>query len=190
MAFDINKIKNTIAEAKDHKVKLDERADKIKTSYRNSLNRSYNAFIYCLNSDDFEDFLQELLDDKDNYDCDKNCFVITANLYYKRTNFRLLIKGNSCTKEKEYLINTNIDWNSSYVDYEKDNYFEDLFNSTMQDIYQELILILKLKSLGFDVRTRYYWNLFDLWESASKDSMSLPGEHSHTESSIELKINK
>ena len=188
MTFDINKIKNTIAEAKEHKSKLKERNNKIKESYRNGLNRSYNAFIYCLNSDDFEDFLQELLDDKDNYDCDNECFVITAKLCYKRTNFRLIIKGKSFIQEKEYLINTNIDWNSSYADYEKDNYFEDLFNSTMQDIYQELIS--KLKSLGFDVRTRYYWNLFDLWESASKDSMSLSGEHSHTDSGIELRINK
>ena len=186
MAFDINKIKNTIAEAKENKIKIEEQNNKIKISYRESLNRSYNSFIDSLNSDDFEDFLQELLDNKDNYDCDKKCFIITAKLYYKRTNFRLLIKGNSCAKEKEYLINTNIDWNSSYVDYEKDNYFEDLFTSTMQDIYQELIS--KLKSLGFAVRTRYYWNLFDLWESSSKDSMSLPGEHSYTDSSIELKI--
>lgn len=188
MAFDINKIKNTIVEAKEHKVKLEERNNKIKISYRESLNRSYNSFIDSLNSDDFEDFLQELLDDKYNYDCDNECFIIIAKLYYKRTNFRLIIKGDSFIKEKEYLINTNIDWNSSYVDYEKDNYFKDLFNSTMQDIYQELIS--KLKSLGFDVRTRYYWNLFDLWESASRDSISLSGEHSHTDSSIELKINE
>ena len=188
MAFDINKIKNTIAEAKEHKVKLEERNTKIKASYRDGLNRSYNAFIYSLNSDDFEDFLQELLDDKYNYDCDNECFVITAKLCYKRTNFRLIIKGDSFIQEKEYLISTNIDWNSSYVDYEKDKYFKDLFNNTMQDIYQELIS--KLKSLGFAVKTRYYWNLFDLWESSSKDSMSSTGEHSHTDSSIELKINE